>query len=165
MHNQVIRIRKATLNDLSDVQFCARTAYAKYIDRIGKEPAPINADFADQIARGFVDLALYRTRFAGYVVFYPDGNDLYLENVAVLPEFRGRGIGRALIKHVENAARKQELQAIRLYTNEAMTENLGMYPRLGYVETGRKTQDGFRRVFFRKVLDASTIDKGNKKRT
>ena len=41
---------------------------------------------------------------------------------------------------------------VRLYTNEAMTENLSFYPRHGYHETGRAVQEGFRRVFFSKTV-------------
>jgi hypothetical protein len=44
------------------------------------------------------------------------------------------------------------LPEIRLYTNEAMTENLDYYPRRGYRETHRATQDGYQRVFFSKAL-------------
>jgi hypothetical protein len=33
-----------------------------------------------------------------------------------------------------------------------MTENLAYYRRHGYTETHRAGQDGFRRVFFRKLL-------------
>ena len=112
----------------------------------------MQANFADQITQGFVHIALYQVRFAGYVVFYLDGDDLFLENVAVLPECSGKGIGKALIQYVEHQARTQKLSGVRLYTNEAMSENLSMYPRLGYVETDRRVQDGFRRVFFRKSL-------------
>ncbi len=45
------------------------------------------------------------------------------------------------------------LPEVSLYTNEAMVENLRLYPRLGFVETGRRVEDGYRRVFFRKSLD------------
>lgn len=31
---------------------------------------------------------------------------------------------------------------------------LRLYRRLGFVETGRRVEDGYRRVFFRKCLDA-----------
>jgi hypothetical protein len=34
-----------------------------------------------------------------------------------------------------------------------MTENLAYYPRHGYAETHRAEQDGFSRVFFRKLID------------
>lgn len=50
-------------------------------------------------------------------------------------------------------ARSLHLSEIRLYTNEAMTENLAYYPRHGYAETHRAEQDGFQRIFFRKRLN------------
>jgi hypothetical protein len=48
--------------------------------------------------------------------------------------------------------RRLRLPEIRLYTNEAMTENLAYYPRRGYTETHRAAEDGFNRVFFRKPV-------------
>ena len=39
-----------------------------------------------------------------------------------------------------------------LYTNAAMRENLSLYPRLGWVETDRRTEDGFERVYFEKPV-------------
>jgi ribosomal protein S18 acetylase RimI-like enzyme len=117
-----------------------------------REPAPMQADFASQIARGSLYVALSGSSFAGYFVFYADGDHLHLENVAVLPEQAGKGIGKRMIEFVEQAARAKDLKAVELYTNEAMTENLAMYPKLGYVEFGRKRQAGFNRVFFRKPV-------------
>lgn len=152
MNNGSIQIRKATAEDLTDVQSCAREAYSKYIARMGKKPAPMIADFANQIAQGFVHVALSQLQFAGYVVFYPEGNHFHLENVAVLPELSGKGIGKRLIEHVEQAGRQEGMKAVELYTNEAMIENLSMYARLGYVEYERKQQAVFNRVFFRKEL-------------
>ena len=70
----------------------------------------------------------------------------------MFPDRQGCGIGRALIAHVEEEARRLGLNAVELYTNEKMTENLGLYSRLGYIETGRRNEDGFNRVFFRKAL-------------
>jgi hypothetical protein len=49
-------------------------------------------------------------------------------------------------------ARLDGLQAVELYTNEAMVENLAMYERMGYREIQRKHDAGFNRVFFRKAL-------------
>jgi GNAT superfamily N-acetyltransferase len=75
-----------------------------------------------------------------------------VENVAVRPAAQGQGIGGRLLALAEQHARGLGLSEIRLYTNEAMTENLAYYPRRGYTETHRADQDGFRRVFFRKPL-------------
>lgn len=152
MSHEPVQIRAAAADDLAHVMFCARAAYSKYLQRMNREPAPMHADFASQIEQGHVHVAFRGSLFAGYVVFYQERDHIHLENVAVLPELSGQGIGRTLIKYAEDAARQAGLRAIELYTNEAMTENLAMYPKLGYVETERKQQAGFNRVFFRKSL-------------
>lgn len=74
--------------------------------------------------------------------------------MAVLPAAQGRGIGARLLALAEEHARSLGLSEIRLYTNQAMTENLRYYPRHGYTETHRAEQNGFHRVFFRKHLSA-----------
>ncbi len=152
MEAEPMLIRLATAEDLADIQTCARAAYAMYVDRMRREPAPMNADFASQIELGQVQAAYCESAFAGYVMFYREGDHLHLENVAVAPAHAGKGIGKKLVAYVEQAARDQGLAAVELYTNEAMTENLKMYPKLGYVETERRRQDGFKRVFFRKPV-------------
>lgn len=147
-----VQIRPALTTDIPDIKRCAQKAYAKYIERMGKEPAPMHVDFAAQIANEYIHLAIYEDKFAGYVVFYPEDDHMHLESVAVLPEYSGRGIGKRLIDHVERAARQTGYKAIELYTNEAMTENLSMYPRLGYVEVDHRYDAGFNRIFFRKQI-------------
>jgi len=89
---------------------------------------------------------------AGYIILLPQPGYLLLDNVAVLPAAQGRGIGARLLALAEEHARRLGLPEIRLYTNEAMTENLAYYPRHGYTETRRAQQDGFHRVYFRKRL-------------
>lgn len=112
----------------------------------------MNADFAAQITSGSVYVAERDGGILGYVVCFPEDDHIHLENLAVWPELSGRGVGRKLLEFVEKCTRERGLAAIELYTNEAMSENLSMYIRLGYRETSRKLQDGFSRVFFRKDL-------------
>lgn len=152
MNGEPIQVRTAMADDLEDVRSCAQAAYSKYIERMDRKPAPMLADFASQIALGHVYVASCGTSFAGYVVFYDERDHVHLENVAVVPAQSGKGIGRKLMEFVEQSARENGLNAVELYTNEAMTENLAMYPKLGYIETDRKQQDGFDRVFFRKSV-------------
>lgn len=146
-------IRPATPEDLAQIRACAQQAYARYVPLIGQEPAPMRADFAAQIAMGQVHVAAdHGGGFLGFIVFYPQGNHLLLENVAVAPEAAGRGIGKALIGFCEDSARQAGARGVRLYTNARMVENLAIYPRLGYRETDRRTEDGFDRVYFEKPL-------------
>ena len=79
---------------------------------------------------------------------------MLLENIAVLPAVQGRGIGGRLLTVVENHARACQVDEVRLYTHELMTENLAFYARHGFRETGRAQQHGFHRVFLAKAVPA-----------
>lgn len=134
---------------------CAVAAYAKYVERIGKEPAPIVADFEAIEADGNLyvfDGEVGDADVAGFIVFYGAGDAMHIENVAVAPRDQGRGLGAQLIAFAETAARKAGFGRVELYTNEMMTENLDYYRSKGYMEIGRAEQDGFKRVFHRKRL-------------
>lgn len=124
-----------------------------YVERIGREPAPMVADFATAIKNEQLYVALEKGELVGFVVFYPQRDHLHLENVAVSPEFQKRGIGSRLIAFVEQAARQDGFGRVELYTNAKMTENLELYPRLGYQQFDRRLENGFDRVYFSKDLD------------
>ena len=143
-------IRKAQRQDVQPITACARAAYSIYVDRIGRKPAPMVADFATQVGEGLVYVIGEGRTIYGYVVFYPRKDHIHLENVAVWPEHTGKGLGGQLIAFVEDEARRNGFATVELYTNRKMFENLSMYPKLGYVELDRWTEDGFERVFFRK---------------
>lgn len=147
-----MQIRPAKVTDLDFIQSCAVAAYTKYIERIGKPPAPMVADFAEAVNNATVSVIESSGERVGYVVYYPVDSEMHLENVAVLPDYHGKGFGRALIAHVEESAKACAMNSVSLYTNEAMTENLQLYPSLGYSEYKRSTEAGFKRVFFNKLL-------------
>lgn len=138
--------------DAPAVTACVRAAYAHYVARIGREPAPMTADYEALIAAGEVWLIRAGDDVAGVLVLRPQPPALLVENVAVAPGFQGRGLGRALMAFADAHARAEGLAEVVLYTNERMTENLRFYPALGFTETGRALQDGFARVFYRKAL-------------
>ncbi len=147
-------IRPAILDDEAGIRECAESAYARYVAAIGRKPAPMVADFAAQIAAGEVYVATdEHNALQGFIVFFPQEGHMLLENVAVQPWASGRGIGKALIQFCEDEARRLGLDAVHLYTNEKMTANLSIYPKLGYVEVDRRSEDGFNRVFFEKHLE------------
>ena len=88
----------------------------------------------------------------GLIVLIPEKNAMLLDNLAVSPVWQGMGIGRKLLEFAEQSARKARYRSIRLYTNEAMTENLTLYARIGYSETHRGEEKGLRRVYMTKQL-------------
>ena len=147
-----IGIRPAGEDDVAAVARVTAEAYGVYIARIGKPPAPMLADHAALVSAGEVWVADAEGVVSGVLVVRDDGPSLLLESVAVAPAAQGRGIGRALIRWAEQLASDRGLDRIELYTNALMTENLAFYPRLGYEQAGRRHEDGYDRVFFRKAV-------------
>jgi ribosomal protein S18 acetylase RimI-like enzyme len=152
-----MHIRRAVAADVTAVSAVVVAAYSRYVPRIGREPAPMTADYASLVADGDVWVGETDGRVLGVLVIRASGDVLELENVAVDPHEQRLGHGRALVSFAESHARERGLTAVELYTNEAMAENIELYPRLGYIETGRHLEDGYRRVYFRKTLDSSGV--------
>ncbi len=145
-------IQRARPEDAAFIRRIAIAAYSPYIRRIGRKPAPMLADFPALIAAGEVWTISEIADIAGFIVMRSGGESLHVENVAVDPEQHGRGFGRALLSFAEDEARRRGLRRLDLYTNAKMRENLALYPLLGWQETARKTEQGFDRVFFEKLI-------------
>ena len=144
-------IRPALMSDLPAIQSCAEAAFAPYVARMGKRPAPMDADYAAAIDAGRAHVLEVEGEFAGFLVAYTTGTALQLETIALRPEVQGKGLARDLMTFAEAMAQQNGCTRITLYTNAAMTENFGFYAALGYDETHRTRQDGFDRVFFKKT--------------
>jgi ribosomal protein S18 acetylase RimI-like enzyme len=153
--SDVPHIRSATTADVAGIRAIARAAYEKYVSRIGREPAPMVADFETDVAESHAAVIEIGGQLCGYLISWPEDDAYFIENVAVDPQCQGRGIGGRLIQHSVAEARRCGLAALSLYTNEAMTENLAMYAHIGFVETHRVSEDGFRRVYMRWTLPAA----------
>ena len=146
-------IRRAAADDRASVEAIVRDAYAPYIERIGKPPGPMLDDYAALIAAGTVSvLAEADGEIAAIVVLLAKPGHLLLDNIAVRPERQGQGLGRRLIAFAETEARRLGYGEVRLYTHVTMTENIALYARLGFVETGRGQEAGYARVFMTKRL-------------
>ncbi len=98
-------IRQAVADDELAVRSCAEQAYAHYVSVIGRKPAPMLADFRAQIAAGHVHLATgEQDELHGFIVFFPEDQHMFLENVAVSEAGRGKGIGKSLVQFCEAQA-------------------------------------------------------------
>ncbi len=145
-------IRPAEAPDVGPVGDCVRAAYAKYVGRIGREPAPMLADYGAMIRAGEAWVLVEDGGVTGVLAMRPEGDHLFVETVAVRPDRQGGGLGRGLMAFAEEKARELGLPEIRLYTNEKMEENFAFYGDLGFEETGRRFDEGYRRVFMKKRL-------------
>jgi ribosomal protein S18 acetylase RimI-like enzyme len=149
-------IRAAAPQDAATVEAIVHEAYSIYIDRIGKPPGPMLDDYPALIGAGVVSvLETPKGVVAAIIVLLPKPDHLLLDNIAVRCASQGQGLGRRLIAFAEAEARRLGYREIRLYTHETMTENVALYTRLGFVETGRGHESGYDRVFMTKLLPSS----------
>jgi len=144
--------RSATGADVSKVAALVNAAYSHYVERIGMLPRPMTDDYVEVITKRNVTLAESDGAIVGMIVLTVDDEGFLIDNVAVDPSHRGRGLGRALLEFAEAEAWRAGFDSIYLYTHEKMTENLAIYSKLGYVEYDRRSQGEFSLVYMRKHL-------------
>lgn len=146
------QLRDAQAADVPAIQEVVRQAYSHYVPRLGRPPGPMLDDYDQLVRDGHVRVVERSSEVVGVLVLISRPDHLLLDNVAVHPRAKGQGIGRLMLEEAERVARLQGHSTIRLYTNEVMTENIGLYGRVGYVETHRAEENGFRRIYMAKLL-------------
>jgi ribosomal protein S18 acetylase RimI-like enzyme len=147
-----IRVRAAREADVPAIARLVADAFAPFVARTGIVPAPLGTDWPTVVSALGVVVALRDDRVTGVLVRWPHPDHVLVETLAVDPAAQGAGVGTALLDTAERLAIETGVNAVRLYTNAAMTENLVWYPRRGFVETGRGPHGGFDRVRFEKRL-------------
>jgi ribosomal-protein-alanine N-acetyltransferase len=76
---------------------------------------------------------------AGFCAFWFVFDEIHINNVAVLPQCRGRGIGTALMRHVLAEARRLGARRATLEVRASNVQAIRLYERLGfYVEATRR---------------------------
>jgi GNAT superfamily N-acetyltransferase len=147
-------ILPATSSDLEAIERMVITAYSKYIPRMGMKPAPMTADWASLVAANQVYvLRVDGTLHAlGSIVLRNTEESIKVNSLVVDPASQGKGYGKVLMKFASDEGRKRGCKAVELYTHEKMVENVTLYEKMGFEEIGRRTEDGFDRVFFRKAI-------------
>jgi GNAT superfamily N-acetyltransferase len=145
-------IRRAVPADGEAVSRLVHAAYEHYVPRIGREPVPMTLDYTQIVAAGNTWVGELGGRLVAVLVLEHLDDHVLVENLAVLPQAQGTGIGSRLLRHAEDEALARGVPEVRLYTHELMTENHAYYPRRGYRETHRAGDPPWRRVFFAKEL-------------
>ena len=140
--------RPATAADLPAIREVVAAAYARYLSRMDRPPAPMRADYGAAVRAGQVWVT--GQPVTGLIELAVADDSLHVGNVAVHPG--SQGLGRQLMDFAERRAILLGLTRLSLYTNEVMTENQAIYTHLGYREVDRHAEDGYRRVYMEKLL-------------
>lgn len=155
MGDERVRVRTATVADLSTVRGLFSAAFTDVAATLGYRPGPMDVDYG----------ALFRDRFAviaeiggggagplvvGAAVARPRPSYLYVEALAVRPGFQRRGVGAAALAALERLAGELCFDRVLLHTSPALEEAMRFYAAQGYQEVARRGGGAMGRVLFAK---------------
>ena len=110
-------LRPATDADVPAITHLVNAAYGPYVERIGMRPGPMNEDYGEVICERQVTVDGGEGALVGVLVLGTTADGFLIHNVAVHPEHRGEGLGRALLELAESEARKAGFDSIHLFTH------------------------------------------------
>ena len=120
--------------DLADIAVLERACYADPWPASAFASLPDNARVFFTVARDS------RGRIAGYVVAWYVMDEGELANLAVAPDVRRLGIGRALLDAMLEDARGRGIANVYLEVRESNTAARQLYATRGFSEIGRRRQ-------------------------
>jgi GNAT superfamily N-acetyltransferase len=131
-------MRTAVPSDAAAIRTLVRTAYARWVPILGREPRPMTADYEAALSRHRFDLMETDGALIALIETAARPDHYWIENLAVQPEAQGRGLGKRLLAHAETLALAAGLTELRLLTNGLMAANRALYGSLGFVETAQE---------------------------
>jgi DNA-binding MarR family transcriptional regulator/GNAT superfamily N-acetyltransferase len=140
-----------------DARYCLRA----YVDELarrfdgGFDPA-LSISAADPELRPPAGLFLVATRHGepvgcGALKFHPAA-PAEVKRMWVAPAARGLGLGRRLLAELEARAAASGVRVLRLETNRALTEAIGLYLAAGYREVPAFNDEPYAHHWFQKTL-------------
>jgi len=121
-----------------------RAAFAEYAGVLAQPSGALSETLQDvQLAMtsGGAALAFIGATPVGSARFLPDGEGIYVGRVAVLPTYRRRGVASALMRFLEDHARRGGKKHVRIGVRESLPSNIALYQTLGY-ETAKVEPHG-----------------------
>jgi predicted N-acetyltransferase YhbS len=146
-------VRRATRGEAPAIESVIREGFQTVADDIGRDIPPLHetaADVEETFDAGDVVLVAESDgRIVGTVRAESlEGGGVMARRLAVLPEARGRGIARSLMRALEDAYPKA--QRFELFTGAMAAGPIALYESLGYKLIEPREDMGFPLVWFEK---------------
>lgn len=145
-------IGRAHRHEAGEVYTVVEAAFARYADRMEGPPAPLLADYARLAATDRMSVLRDGRRIVAVMVHDVVGGAVEIDTIAVRPDSEGRGYARLLLDWAIDRGLASGAHAVTLYTNQVMHEAQAFWTRQGFQETGRRVEDGYSRVYYRRCL-------------
>ena len=146
-----MRFRKATIDDYYAVLQCVIAAFAGYAKDMGITPPPIREDYFFYIKTEEVIILEKDREAIGIIVLILKKGYLYLDVIAIKPEYQGKGYSYKMMDKVEEIARGMNYKQI-LLRSAILFGKMNYYDKFGYENIMIEEMDDRTVAHFRKEL-------------
>ncbi len=152
-----LRFAMATPSQHDAIERLMESAFTPYVRKLGRKPgAGPYPGLEAAIGRGDVFVGLDGAAIVGCIATTRRGDELAIDQLGVDPARQGAGIGSWLLDEIEQAARRDRVVALTLFTAETMSDLVRLYTRHGFRETRKALpahgMDNHLRVHMKKPL-------------
>jgi len=113
--------------------------YERRLDEVVASEAEIEEALFGPHPRTFCDIAEWGGQAVGFAIWFYNfstfwgRNGIYLEDLFVEPEYRGKGIGKALLRHLARRCRDEGLPRLQWWVINWNAPSIAFYKSLGAV--------------------------------
>lgn len=134
-----IELRFATKHDIDLIYFfiCELANYEKLLPEVVTTPEDLEKTLFGKRAYAEVVLAYQDEKPAGFALFFHNYSTflgkpgIYLEDLYVQPEFRGKGVGSALFSFLANLTQERACGRLEWWVLDWNKEAIGFYEKIG----------------------------------
>lgn len=146
----IMKIKSATNNDLAAIEKINRM----FADKVYSHSEDF---FSEGIKGGRVLLACVGEQVVGYLIYQVIwGNTPFLALLRVLPEFRGQGVGSALLGALEEKLKKVGYSALISSSEKENPDGQSFHQKLGFENIGELEMIFGWEVFYKKRIRSKT---------
>lgn len=124
-------IEKMTVFHIDDIARLEKACFSSPWSEEG-----LKSELNNNFARFFV--ALLDGKIVGYIGSHNVLGEVYITNVAVFPNFRRNGVGKALVEHLINQMKKENAEFVTLEVRESNSTAISLYEKSGFQKVGKR---------------------------
>ena len=126
-----IEIKKMTSSHIGEIARLEKECFSSPWSEDG-----LKSELDNNFARFFV--AFSGEKIAGYIGSHNVLGEVYITNVAVFPEFRRNGVGKALIEFLVDEMKTENAEFVTLEVRESNLNAISLYEKCGFEKVGKR---------------------------
>ena len=139
-----LEIKKMTSSHIGEIAELEKECFSSPWSEDG-----LRSELNNNFARFYV--AFSGDKIAGYIGSHNVLGEVYITNVAVFPEFRRTGVGKALVEFLVNGMKEENAEFVTLEVRKSNLNAISLYEKCGFEKVGE------RRNFYEKPTEDAIL--------